>query len=116
MKGEGGKLYSSVADFFDLEGNVVMKLTPSAAMGVRREAATRGVIVVRIEGGIWHNPNFEARYDCIWDGDDPPISEEHAHQNNLVAIEFIESEMDIHKAFVLTTAPITGYLHKIKLK
>jgi len=114
MKGDPGKLYDSSIDFFTLEGNVVMTLTPIAAIGACKEAVKHRVIVVRIEGGIWHNPGFEHRYDCIWDGDDPPIDEDGAHQNNLLAVEFIESEMDIHDVFILTTAPITGYLHKIK--
>jgi hypothetical protein len=36
-------------------------------------AAQHGLVVVRIEEGIWHSPGFEARLDCIWDGADSAI-------------------------------------------
>ncbi len=112
MKGERGKLYESAEDFFELEGSVVMKLTPSAAISVCQQAAKRGLIVARIEGGIWHYPGFESRLDCIWDGADPPIDTTSAHENNLLAAEFIESEIEVHDVFILTAPPITGWPHE----
>ena len=108
------RLYSSPQDFFDLQGSSVMKLTPTAAIGVCKEAAGRGLVVARIEGGIWHNPGFEARFDCIWDGSDPPINRQQAELNNLRAAEFVQSESTTHGAFILTVPPLEGWPHKHK--
>ena len=105
------RLYESPEDFFGLGGSVVMKLTPSAAIDVCLAAAARGIVVARIEGGVWCNPGFEARVDCIWDGKDPPMSEQLAHTNNLNAAQFIRDEAAVHSAFIITAPPITGWPH-----
>lgn len=112
MKKNRGKLFENAEDFFLHEGNYVMKLTPQAAIDVCNQLLQRGEMVVKIEGGIWHNPGFESRVDCIWDGIDPPISAAEAAPNNDRAAEFIAEEGNAHSAFILTTAPITGYLHR----
>lgn len=109
MPFDKSKRYSNPEDFFLLRGNVSMFLSPEAAIAVCARAAGRGFIVVRVEGGLWHNPKFEARLDCIWDGDDPPIDEGKAHENNLRAADFIEHQMAFHSAFVLTAPSIKGY-------
>jgi hypothetical protein len=109
---EHNRLYDSAADYFSLNGHAVMYLTPDAAIEVCVQAAQRGLLVVRIEGGIWHAPGFEARLDCIWDGADPPIDLENAMANNARAAEDIRRERAVHSAFVITTAPLTGYRHK----
>jgi len=102
------KRYADAEDFFSLHGNIVMKLTPEAAIEVCERAAKRGLLVSRIEGGIWRNPGFEARIDCIWDGAEPPLDAKAAHANNLTAIEFIRSELPEHDTFIITMLPITG--------
>lgn len=79
-----------------------MKLDVHAAIQVCEQAAEHGLVISRIEGGIWHFPGFEARLDCIWDGLDPPVSISAAMQNNLVAANFIRSESGKHDVFVLT--------------
>ena len=104
--------YESAEDFYRLGGSVVMKLSAAAAIEVCNTAADRGLLVARIEGGIWSPQSFEARLDCIWDGADPPIDKEGAHRNNGLAAQFIQEEMGRHNAFVLTTPPITGWPHK----
>jgi|SRR5688572_14471923 len=109
---ERNRLYDSAADYFRLNGNAIMKLTPEAAIDVCLEAAQRGLVVVRIEGGIWHSPGFEARLDCIWDGAEPPIDLENAIANNARAAEDIRRERVIHGAFIICDAPLTGYRHK----
>ncbi|MDR0244132.1 MAG: colicin immunity protein [Burkholderia sp.] len=86
-----------------------MKLSPEAAIAVCEQAARRGRLVARIEGGIWHNSQFEARIDCIWDGVDPPVDVKAAHENNLLAIEFIREEIPQHGAFIISALPITGW-------
>ncbi|HEY8098734.1 MAG TPA: colicin immunity protein, partial [Methylobacter sp.] len=89
MKSDRTLLYDSSNDFFELDGTDVMTLTSAAAQDVCTKALKHGVVVVRIEGGIWHNPGFEARLDCIWDGVDPPVSETDAAINNARALEMI---------------------------
>ena len=105
-------LYESPNDFFDLQGSVVMRLSPQAAIGVCARAAAEGLVVARIEGGIWLNPGFESRLDCIWDGADPPLTEAAAHTNNLLAAKFIQDQAGVHSAFILTAPPISGWAHK----
>jgi len=65
--------YAEAGDFFSLRGSIVMKLTTEAAVGACEQAAQQGLLISRIEGGIWHTPGFEARIDCIWDGAEPPL-------------------------------------------
>jgi hypothetical protein len=98
-------------DFFANDGSVVMVLTPSAAIEVCELAAQRGLIVARVEGGIWHAPGFEPRGNCIWDGANPPINEALAAENNLEAASFIRSESHQHSAFILTAPPLSGWPH-----
>lgn len=105
-------LYESASDFFTHSGSVWMRLSPNAAADVCLKAASHGLVVARVEGGIWHYPGFEARHDCIWDGGDPPIETLAAHENNLQAAEFIESQRTGHSVFILTTPPIAGWPHK----
>jgi hypothetical protein len=106
------KLYDSARDYFDLDGSVVMKLSRSAAINVCREAAARGLLVVKIEGGINRGRTFEARLDAIWDGVDPPIDADMAEQNNLRAANFISAQAKDYNAFIITDAPLTGYRHR----
>jgi len=72
MKAQRNVLYDSAQWFFDSAGSGLMKLSADAAIRVCLTAASRGLVVARIEGGIWHHPGFEARGDCIWDGANPP--------------------------------------------
>lgn len=88
--------------FFRSAGSAVMKLTPLAAADACEIASERGALVVRVEGGIWHAPGFEARVDCIWDGEDPPLSDSQVRENNREAANFIRSESASHSAFILT--------------
>ena len=107
------KLYDKAMDFFDLAGNAVMKLSRKAAADACRNAALQGVLVVKIEGGIWRNGTFEARLDAIWNGADPPTSKEIACRNNLNAADFIRSQDASYNAFIITTSCMTGYRHRI---
>lgn len=101
--------YTSSDEYFALHGSVAMKISAEAAIAVCVEAAKRGLVVARVEGGVWHNPGFEACIDCIWDGLEPPISLEVAHANNLAAADFVRAEDGRHDVFVLTTPSITGW-------
>lgn len=98
--------YESAADFFLLGGSVGMRLSRLAALSVCKEAAANSLFVSRIEGGIWHDPKFEARTDCIWSGTRPPVSEMAAKRNNENAYKFIADASGIHDAFIVTVLPI----------
>ena len=112
MKLDRTRLYDDEVDFYSLGGSVVMKLTPAAAFRVCNTASDHGLVVARVEGGVWHRPGFEARYDCIWDGADPPLSVEAAATNNCAAAAFVKRMSLAHSAFVLTTPPIAGWPHR----
>ncbi|WP_419684372.1 colicin immunity protein [Burkholderia theae] len=103
------RVYDSSDDFFSLDGSIVMKLSTDAAIAVCELAVQHGLVVARIEGGIWHFPGFEARFDCIWDGAGPPVDPGAAERNNQRAAEFIRSESPPHDVFVVTSPPMTGW-------
>lgn len=109
MTKDRAALYRSAHEFFEYGGNAVMKLTRPAAKDVCREAAGRGLVVERVEGGIWHSPGFEARVDCIWDGIDLPVDKPTATQNNLEAEQFILGDCPDCDTFILTLAPMAGW-------
>jgi hypothetical protein len=109
MKFDLQKRYADAKEFFALRGSVVMKLSPEAAIAVCNEATARGFVVARVEGGIWHDPGFEARMDCIWDGAEPPVGIEKARENNVAAAEFIRSEEADHDVFLITAPSMSGW-------
>jgi hypothetical protein len=112
MEADRNKLYDSAQFFFDDAGSGAMKLSPEAAIEVCRAASSRGLVVARVEGGIWHHPGFEARLDCIWDGADPPLEQSEAEVNNRNAANFIREERGEHDAFVITAPPQSGWPHR----
>ena len=105
---ERNRLYDAARYFFDAAEPSAMYLSSDAAIAVCEEASSRGFVVSRIEGGVWRNPGFESRLDCIWDGADPPINVSNAEGNNAQAIDFIEKKRNDHNAFVITAPPLTG--------
>ncbi|MCM3609567.1 colicin immunity protein [Cupriavidus pauculus] len=109
MKIDFQQRYDSSDDFFTLGGSVVMKLSTNAAVAVCESAVEHGLVIARVEGGIWHAPGFEARLDCIWDGVDPPVNRRMAEQNNCAAAAFIRLESGMHDVFVLTAPSMTGW-------
>jgi hypothetical protein len=94
--------------FFSPDSPGVVKLSAAAAISVCGMAASRGYVISRIEGGIWHAPGFEARLDCIWDGADPPLDANDAKTNNAEAAAFVRELSASHTAFVLTAPPLTA--------
>ncbi|MGE8567061.1 MAG: colicin immunity protein [Achromobacter sp.] len=109
MKVDRQHRYESSNEFFTLDGSVIMKLSTDAAVEVCELAAQRGLVVARIEGGIWHSPGFEARLDCIWDGADPPVELKVAEENNMEAANFIRSEREMHDVFIITAPRRSGW-------
>ena len=103
------KRYESSDDFFALSGSVVMKVSADAAIAICLAAAEHGLVIARIEGGIWHKPGFEARLDCIWDGVDPPVDQGSAEQNNDAAADFVRSERELHDTFVITAPSMKSW-------
>jgi hypothetical protein len=112
MEFDRRKLYDTAEDFFKLGGNAAMILTPTAAIKVCLSASTRGLLVARIEGGLWHHPGFEARLDCIWDGVDPPVDSVTSTRNDFAAAEFVREESSMHDCFVVTVCPLNGWPHQ----
>ena len=98
------KIYVSADDYFSLGGSATMKLSIHAALDVCERAASLNELILRIEGGLWHNPGFEARLDCIWDGLNPPASPNSTKENNCLAADFIASEMMENDTFIITSA------------
>ncbi|MNQ92081.1 Colicin-E5 immunity protein [compost metagenome] len=109
MKVDRQQRYESSDEFFILDGSAVMKLSTDAAIEVCELATQRGLVVARIEGGIWHFPGFEARLDCIWDGGDPPVEFNVAERNNIMAANFIRSECAVHDVFIITAPSVKGW-------
>lgn len=109
MKIDLQQRYDSSDDFFILGGSVLMKLSTNAAVAVCERAVAYGLVIARVEGGIWHGPGFEARLDCIWDGVDPPVDRQIAEQNNNAAAAFIRLESRMHDVFVLTAPSMVGW-------
>jgi len=109
MKVDRQYRYESSSEFFTLDGSVIMKLSRDAAVKVCELAAQRGLVVARIEGGIWHSPGFEARLDCIWDGVDPPVELDVAEENNIEAANFIRSKSEMHDVFIITAPCMSGW-------
>ena len=112
MKPDHKKRYDYPEDFFSLRGSVTMRLTATAAIEVCKLAADRGLIVLRVEGGNWHHPGFQPSLDCIWDGVDPPVSTERAHEINLKAAAFINMMTEEYDVFIITSSSITDYPYK----
>ena len=95
------KIYEESEDFFALNGNYIMKLSAEAAIEVCKKATEKNLYILKIEGGIWHNPGFEARIDCIWDSLND-LSKTSVQENNQEAMNFIIEEKGIHDAFIMT--------------
>jgi hypothetical protein len=93
---------ATVDRFFRADPGQDVVLTSDAAIRACNMAADEGRVVSRIEGGLWRNPGFEARLDCIWQGVSPPVPKDRAIENNLKAAKFIQDEARIHDAFILT--------------
>ena len=98
--------YESADDFFALNGSVVMKMTVAAAISVCEQAISHGLVVSRVEGGIWHNPGFEARLDCIWDGADSSVDKVSVEKSNRFAAIFIKSESFQHDTFIIAVSKV----------
>lgn len=108
-----GTLYSDPEAFFSLAGSAVMRLNPSAAIAVCKMAGERGLVVARVEGGAWKGSAFESRIDCIWDGEDPPLSLEDSVKNNLKAAQFVADRSSANDVFIVTAPSMTGWPHKL---
>ncbi|RVU35518.1 colicin immunity protein [Rheinheimera riviphila] len=96
-------LYNDSNLFFELNGNNLMKLTPDAAIELCKCLVEKDVVVVCVEGGIWHNPGFESRLDAIWTGKKPPVSRTDLANNNNNAIKSIMEDREICNAFIIST-------------
>lgn len=100
-------LYSDPNSFFELKGNNLMRLTPSAAIELCNLLTERNIVTVCVEGGIWDNSKFEARLDAIWTGKKPPMKSMDLAKNNMKAINSIIEDSEQCNAFIISTLPNT---------
>ena len=59
-----------------------------------------------MEGGIWRDPGFEARIDCIWHAGEPPNDLATLRLSNAKAAQFIADRSAVHDVFVLTASGV----------
>ncbi|WP_079212769.1 hypothetical protein [Brucella pituitosa] len=95
-------IYNKAGDFFALSGHALMKLTRSAAIAVCEQAARQQLFVAGVEGGIWHNPGFEARLDSTWDYQGNDGQDDCIVQNNALAADFIKRQPALYDVFIIT--------------
>jgi hypothetical protein len=115
--GEGG-LSGRVADpeaRFAVSGNQTVFLTSDAALRVCAEAAARGLLVYRIEGGIWREGRgCEMRLGAIWDSQvDPPIAVAVANTNNLRLASMVRNDPESCDTFVVSMMAIERKLARL---
>lgn len=100
---ERGQLYENGEDFFLLNGNSAMKLSPKAAAEVCKEATKRELFVGRIEAGYWRNPGFQPDSSTTWDSKTELESMGDFKQNNDLALENISDDAEEgYTAFLIT--------------
>jgi hypothetical protein len=82
-----------------------MALTPLAATDVCESAAARGLLVRRIQSGMWRDHEFAAQNDRAWSGMRAPTDIANAKTNNAEARRFIEGQNSSAGplVFILTT-------------
>ena len=88
------KIYSDPSEFFAKQGRYWMKLTRPVAVAVVKQCQDHSLAVSMVEGGIWHNPGFEARLDAIWHSEfDHMPTESAIYGNNAKAAAYLKSSM-----------------------
>lgn len=96
-------LYEDAADFFLLDGDARMKLSPKAAAEVCEEATRRGIFIGAIEGGHWLNPGFKPDMNTNWDSLKYYQADANLKTNNDRAIENINDDArEGYTAFIIT--------------
>lgn len=79
-----------------------MKLALQASLDVANRCTKEGIAISIVEGGIWHNPGFEARLDAIWHSKFDVMPEKVA-ANNEDAIQFIRDFDDAYDTAIIST-------------
>ncbi len=90
-------------DFFDHDFFKHERLSRWAAYNIAERAIEYSTLVAMIEGGIWHDPGFMPRSDCIWKSvQDEDFSLDRARKSNIDAANFIaQADMEVD-TFILT--------------
>ncbi|WP_286828801.1 MULTISPECIES: colicin immunity protein [Kordiimonas] len=101
-------LYENSEDFFALDGSAVMFLSSAAAIEVCLQCASKGQVVLGIEGGNWKAQRFQIALDCIFDGVEPPVTANAAHENNVRISEVIKKECKKRDVFIVTSMKMDG--------
>ncbi|MEQ1900829.1 MAG: colicin immunity protein [Devosia sp.] len=100
---------------FAVSGNQTVFLTSDAALRVCREAAAQGLLVYRIEGGIWwEGRGCEMRLDAIWDSQvDPPVAAAVANTSNLRLASLVANDPKSCDTFVVSMIAIERKLGRL---
>lgn len=98
-----GVLYNKGDDFFKLDGNASMKLSPKAAIEVCQEATKRNLWILGIDGGHWLNPGFRPDGETSWTYNKPDDYQSKIYNNSKLAIENIKDDSAAgYNAFIVT--------------
>lgn len=95
-------LHDNPEDFFKFGEKSVVLFSRVAAKIIFEVAGSRGVVILRYEGGILSNGMFQARRDAIWDRLRSHIGIEFLEEGNRRAIIALEEEPDDYNAFSIT--------------
>ena len=81
-----------------------MKLAKPAACEVIATCSKRGIGISIVEGGIWHEPGFEARLDAIWHSEfDRAEAVADVTANNLLARRFVDELPGKYDTAIIST-------------
>lgn len=96
-------LYDNENDFFKLDGNACMYLSPKAAIEVCQEATKRNLWILSIDGGHWLNPGFRPDGETSWTYNNPDDYKSKIYNNGQLAIENIKDDSASgYTAFIVT--------------
>ncbi|WP_338556854.1 colicin transporter [Erwinia sp. E_sp_B04_7] len=95
--------YGSSEEFFKLNGNSAMKLTPLAAKAVCIKAAQYGYYVARVEAGHWIGQGFRPDMSATWDAKAQLIKDKNFHENDKLAVSnVVQDQHEGYEAFMIT--------------
>lgn len=95
------KRYESSIDFFDLDGDAVMKLSRECAEKVCAEATEKGLSISIVEGGFWDAPKFQSCLDAIWNNTKSDADRAETNQKALRFIEEVSKNLSVD-TFIIT--------------
>ncbi|MGO4571649.1 hypothetical protein [Microvirga sp. 2TAF3] len=93
-------------DFFKSNRKATMLFSRRAAKQIFEIASSKGIAIMRYEGGILVNGIFQAKLDAVWDRLYSHSGSKFLEEGNLRAIAAIETEPENYNAFAVTAMPV----------